>query len=90
MMGAFLPMFIGGTLAKYPDRNIGVVVGAFIQACISSGLVKLGITSSMKAVVDGAIVLIFLIYVSNSYKFSLNKMYKAKLAQSYAVDEARR
>ena len=78
MMGAFLPVFIGGALARYSDRNIGVIVGAFIQATISSGIVKMGASSSMKTVIDGAIVLIFLIYLSNSYKIPLGRMYRQK------------
>ena len=84
IMSAFLPMFIGGTLAKYSDRNIGVIMGAFVQACISSGLVKMGVSSSLKAVIDGAIVLVFLIYVSNSYKLPLNKLYRQKKARALA------
>jgi ribose transport system permease protein len=84
MMGAFLPLFVGGALAKYSERNIGVVAGAFIQACISSGLVKMGISSSMKTVVDGTIVLLFLIYLSNSYKIGLNNLYKRKKEQALA------
>ena len=48
IMGAFLPMFIGNALAKYSDRNIGVMVGAFIQASLSSGLVAIGCVNSLK------------------------------------------
>lgn len=89
MMSAFLPMFIGGALAKYSDRNIGVVMGAVVQACISSGLVKLGITSSAKAVIDGAIVLLFLVYVSNSYKIDLFKLRREKLKRALEDKAAR-
>lgn len=90
IMGAFLPMFIGNALAKYSDRNIGVVMGAFVQACISSGLVKLGVSSSVKAVIDGVIVLLFLVYISNSYKIGLHKLHKEKkeLALRSAAAEA--
>ncbi len=84
IMSAFLPMFIGGTLAKYSDRNIGVIMGAFVQACISSGLVKMGVSSSLKSVIDGIIVLLFLVYVSNSYKLPLTKLYRQKKAQALA------
>lgn len=84
IMGAFLPMFIGGALARYSDRNIGVVMGAFIQACISSGLVKLGVSSSLKTILDGAIVLLFLIYVSNSHKLVLRRLHAQKKARAQA------
>jgi len=83
-MGAFLPLFIGGALAKYSDRNIGIVMGAFIQSTISSGLVKLGFSNSLQTVINGLIVLFFLVYVSNAYKFVLAKMYKIKKAKAMA------
>jgi len=82
MMSAFLPMFIGTALAKYSDRNIGTVMGAFIQACITSALVKFGVSSSMKTVLDGVVVLLFLVYTSNSYKFALRAAWRAKKAEA--------
>ena len=84
MMSAFLPMFIGQALAKRSDRNIGTIIGAFIQACLTSGLIKLGCGSSLKTVLDGAVVLLFLVYTSNIHKVALHKMWSAKkaLAQS--------
>ncbi len=84
IMSAFLPMFIGSALAKYSNRNIGVLMGAIIQASMSSALVKLGASSSLKTVLDGATVLLFLIYLSNSPKIGLFRMYKAKRAKALA------
>ena len=80
MMSAFLPMFIGQAMAPYSDRNVGTVIGAFCQACLTSGLVYLGCSSSLKTVLDGMVVLLFLIYTSNSYKFGLHKAWAAKKA----------
>ncbi len=85
IMSAFLPMFIGNALMRYSDRNIGVIMGAFVQACISSGLVKMGASSSLKTVLDGVVVLLFLVYVSNSYKFGLMRAYKEKRARALAA-----
>lgn len=82
IMSAFLPMFIGNSLAKYSDRNIGVVVGAFCQACLSSGLVALGFASSLQTVLNGTVVLVFLIYTSNSYKFGLHRAWREKKAKA--------
>lgn len=87
LMSAFLPMFIGQALAPYSDRNIGTVVGAFCQACLSSGLVALGCSSSMKTVMDGVVVLLFLIYTSNIYKVGLHQMWKAKKQQAMAQQQ---
>ncbi len=80
MMSAFLPMFIGQALAKRSDRNIGTIIGAFCQACLTSGLIKLGCGSSMKTVVDGAVCLLFLVYTSNIHKVALHKMWNTKKA----------
>jgi len=85
MMSAFLPMFVGNALAKYSDRNIGVIIGAFCQACLTSGLIRLGCSSSMKTVMDGVVVLLFLIYSSNIYKVGLHQMWKAKKQQAMAA-----
>ncbi len=87
LMSAFLPMFIGQALAPYSDRNIGTVVGAFCQACLSSGLVALGCSSSMKTVMDGVVVLLFLVYTSNSYKFALHHAWKEKKARALSARE---
>ena len=85
IMSAFLPMFIGQALAPYSDRNIGTIAGAFCQACLSSGLVALGFSSSMKTVMDGAVVLLFLIYTSNSYKFGLHRAWREKRARALSA-----
>jgi ribose transport system permease protein len=78
MMNAFLPMFIGGFLAKYSDRNIGIMVGSFTQACIISGFAILGLSISLQSVLNSVIVLAFLIFTSNSYKIAEFQMMKEK------------
>lgn len=81
-MGAFLPLFIGGTLGRYSNTTIGIVVGAFTSAMISSGFVKLGLGTSMQTVMNGLCVMAFLIYTTNSYKIVIRKMHKEKLAKA--------
>jgi len=78
MMNAFLPMFIGGFLAKYSDRNIGIMVGSFTQACIISGFAILGLSTSLQSVLNAVIVLAFLVFTSNSYKIAEFQMMKEK------------
>lgn len=78
MMNAFLPMFIGGALGKYSDRNIGVIIGAFVQSCIISGFAILGLSTSLQSVLNAVIVLLFLVYTSNSYKIVEFQMMKEK------------
>jgi ribose transport system permease protein len=89
MMNAFLPMFIGGFLAKYSDRNIGIMVGSFTQACIISGFAILGLSTSLQSVLNAAIVLAFLLYTSNSYKIAEFQMMKEKrLKAQMALEKA--
>jgi ribose/xylose/arabinose/galactoside ABC-type transport system permease subunit len=78
IMNAFLPMFIGMALAKYSDRNIGIFIGAFVQACIISGFANLGFSTSLKSVLNAVIVLLFLLYTSNSYKIAEFQTMKEK------------
>ena len=85
MMSAFLPMFVGQALAKRSDRNIGTIIGAFCQACLTSGLIKLGCGSSMKTVMDGVVVLLFLVYTSNSYKVGLHRAWNEKKARALSA-----
>jgi ribose transport system permease protein len=78
LMDAFLPMFIGVALAKYSDKNIGTVVGAFIQAVIYQSFITMGFSTSLQSVLNGVVVLLFLVYASNYYKVGLHKMHKEK------------
>lgn len=84
-MSAFLPLFIGGAIEKYSDKNIGVLMGAFTQAIITSGFAKLGLSNSLQTVLNGVIVMAFLVYTSNSYKIGLHRMYKEKLGRAIAA-----
>lgn len=84
-MSAFLPMFIGGTLAKYSSNPIGILFGALTQAFITSGLTWMGASSSMITVLNGVIVMAFLIYTSNSYKLVEARMFKEKMEQAKAA-----
>ena len=84
-MSAFLPLFIGGAIEKYSDKNIGVLMGALTQAIITSGFGKLGLSSSLQTVLNGVIVMGLLVYTSNRYKLVLRKLYKEKLDRAIAA-----
>ena len=86
-MSAFLPMFIGGIFGKYSSYPVAIFMGAVVQAIITSGLQKLGVSNSVQTVLNGAIVCGFLIYSSNSYKFVEAQMFKEKLAKAAAARE---
>ena len=84
---AFLPMFIGNILAKYLDRNVGVVIGALTQSIIFAGIGKLGVPSAWQSVITGIIVLGFFAYSFNAYRFVEYKMFKEKKARALAALE---
>ena len=84
-MSAFLPLFIGGAIEKYSDKNIGVFMGALTQAVITSGFGKLGLSNSLQTVLNGVIVMALLVYTSNSYKLVLRKLYKQKYDKAIAA-----
>ena len=62
-------------------------MGAVVQAIITSGLQKMGVSNSVQTVLNGLIVCAFLIYASNSYKLVEAQMFKDKLARAKAARE---
>ncbi len=84
-MTAFLPMFIGGAIGKYSSHPIGVFIGAVTQAFITSAFSRLGFSSSLMTVLNGVIVMAFLIYTSNSYLLVEQKLFKEKLERARAA-----
>jgi len=84
-MGAFLPIFIGGFISRYSNLIIGVIIGSFTQAMLSSGLVSLGLSNSLQTLINGVFVMAFLIFTTNSYKLQLQKQYRSKLARAEAA-----
>jgi ribose transport system permease protein len=84
IQNAFLPMFIGGILAKYFDRNVGVIMGALTQSIIFAGIGKLGVPSAWQSVFTGIIVLCFFAYSFNAYRIVEFQMFKEKRAKAEA------
>lgn len=86
LVNAFLPMFIGGALAKYSDRNIGVIIGAFMQSCMISafGIGKLNFSTHLQTVMSGLTVLIFMFVSNNGYRLSEEKQLRMKKALALA------
>ena len=78
IMNAFLPMFIGGALSRYTDRNFGILIGALTQALITSGFTKLGMSSTLQSVLNAVIVLCFLFVEANSYRVMERKLFAQK------------
>jgi len=83
-MSAFLPLFLGGLIGRFSNHPIGIFLGAITQAEITQGLTWLGCSSSAISVINGVIVMIFLIYTSNAYKLEEAKLFKEKLQKAKA------
>lgn len=65
MFVAFLPMFIGGYLARYINENIGIVLGSLTTAMISLLFVRVNASSAIQSVINAIILVLFLIYLNN-------------------------
>ena len=88
-MSAFLPMFIGNIFGKYSSFPVAIFMGAFVQACLTSGFSRMGMSSSMMTVMNGVIVCLFLIYSANAYRLEEAKRFKEKLAAAHAAKVAK-
>ena len=69
MFQGFLPMFIGGILAKYSEPVTGILLGAVTTSLISSGIAAIGLPLSAQNIVNAFILLGFLVFALNQYKF---------------------
>jgi len=85
IQNAFMPMFIGNILAKYFDRNTGVIIGALTQSIIFAGIGKLGVPSAWQSVITGIIVLVFFAYSFNAYKIVEFRILKEKKAKARSL-----
>ncbi len=87
IQNAFLPMFIGGVLAKYGDRNVGVIMGAIVQALLIAAFGKLGVSTSMQSILSGLIVISFFAYSGNIYKLEEMKLFRQKKQRALAEQQ---
>ena len=87
-MSAFLPIFIGGAIGKYSSKPIAIFIGAVTQAFFTSGFSAMKLSSSMMTVMNGVIVMVFLIYTSNVYLIEEKRMFREKLEKVKAARKA--
>lgn len=78
MMGIFIAFF----LQKYCNLAIGVVVGTFTMKMLNSGLVSMGLSTTVRDITTGLFLLILLCISANQGKFTewRNNKEKARLA----------
>lgn len=74
MFMGFLPMFIGGFIAKYSNDKLGYLLGAVTSAFISLMYVRLNVSSSNQQIISACLLVGFLIYLNNQGK--LKKLFR--------------
>lgn len=68
MFMGFLPMFIGGFIAKFSNDKLGYLLGAVSSAFISLMYVRLNVSSSTQQIISACLLVGFLIYLNNEGK----------------------
>jgi len=65
MFMGFLPMFIGGFVARFSNDKLGYMLGAVSSALISLLYVRLNVSSSTQQIISACLLVGFLIYLNN-------------------------
>lgn len=66
MMDGFMGMFIAMFISKYCDTSIAVVLGSFTMKMLSNGFVALGLSATVRDIVQGVFLLILLVISANA------------------------
>ncbi|MBQ0072350.1 MAG: hypothetical protein KBS81_10955 [Spirochaetales bacterium] len=74
MFMGFLPMFVGGFIAKFSNDKLGYLLGAVSSAFISLLYVRLNVSSSTQQIISACLLVGFLIYLNNEGK--LKKLFR--------------
>lgn len=80
MMGIFIGMF----LSKYCNMPIGVAIGTFTMKMLSTGLVAVGLSTTVRDISQGAFLLIILIIANNQGLFEEIRAKKARAKEANA------
>ena len=77
MMDGFMGMFIAMFLSKYCDMSIAVVLGTFTMKMLANGFVALGLSATVRDIVQGLFLLLLLTISANAGFFDRRKADKA-------------
>lgn len=69
MMDGFMGMFIAMFLSKYCNMSIAVILGAFSMKMLSNGFVAMGLSSTIRDIVQGLFLLVLLVISANAGLF---------------------
>lgn len=86
MMDGFMGMFIAMFMAKWCNMSIAVVLGCFTMKMITNGFVAMGMSATVRDIVQGLFLLILLVISANAGFFERrksNKAFKEKCDAAY-------
>lgn len=92
MMDGFMGMFIAMFIARYCDMTIAIPFGVFTMKMMTNGFVALGVSSTVRDIVQGFFLLILLVIQANSGLFERRKLdtqFRDACNQAYAARAAK-
>ena len=87
MMDGFMGMFIAMFIARYCDMTIAIPLGGFAMKMMTNGFVAMGVSSTVRDIVQGFFLLILLVIQANSGVFERRKLdaqFKLECDEAYA------
>lgn len=88
MFEAFPPVFIGFYLMRYTNLTAGVFLGTLSMKILISGMLALGVPSTLQNVGTGLFLLIFIAFTSNQARFIEGRKAKKRVAAMQAHKDA--
>lgn len=88
MMDGFMGMFIALFIAKYCDMTLAIPFGVFTMKMMTNGFVALGVSATVRDIVQGFFLLILLVIQANSGLFERRKLdeeYRKACNDAYAA-----
>ncbi len=86
MMDAFMGMFIAMFISRYIDTSIAVVLGTFAMKMLSNGFVAMGLSATVRDIIQGVFLLVLLVISANAgliERTRANKAFKEKCIADY-------
>jgi hypothetical protein len=91
MMDGFMGMFFAMFLSKYINMSIAVIFGTFSMKMLTNGFVALGLSATMRDIVQGFFLLVLLVISANSGFFErrrADKLFRQQCFSEHSPEEA--
>ncbi|MBR2822200.1 MAG: hypothetical protein IKE24_00720 [Clostridia bacterium] len=91
MMDGFMGMFIAMFIAKYCDMSIAVILGTFTMKMLSNGFVAMGISATVRDIIQGIFLLTLLVISANAgliERTRADKAFREKRETDYKAQSA--